>query len=312
MCVGVLPVLLAGVLALIAHPAAAEMHGPEAPAALGLSGPGSPIPWQSLGGPPSRPGPRRSLLGIREEPETIERVSGEERGPRVPEPMVFDLVRPLGAKRGEAEVNVLGLIPLTRSSRRVDTVPDSLGLVQRSPDTSGIEWAPEIEYAFRDGLAVELELPMQNGSVDAYKAAAQATFGTAWDYRYIHGAQTILQYDLHPGVWSSTWLYLAGFRFNPTWSLFAMAGPRVQFGDGAGADVELLANVSLFADVTDRLVAGVETNFGQIVDGNPALLVMPQVHYEVGPFWMFQAGAGVRFTDSLAIPQLGFRLIREF
>lgn len=304
--------LLAGALALCLRPASAQVHGPEAPPALLLPGPEPRLPWQSLGGPMGTPGPRRPAPGAGQQSETIERVSGEERGPRVPEPMVFDLVRPLSAKRGETEVNVLGLIPLRRSSRRVDTVPDSLGLVQRSPDVSGIEWAPEIEFAFRDGLAVELELPMQNGTVEAYKAAAQATFGTAWDYRYIHGAQTILQYDLHPGTWSSTWLYLAGLRLDQTWSLFAMVGPRVQFGDGAGADVEMLANISVFADVTDRLVAGVETNFGQIIDGNPALQVMPQVHYELAYYWMLQAGAGVRFTDSLAIPTLGFRLIREF
>jgi hypothetical protein len=33
--------------------------------------------------------------------QTIERASGEEKGPRIAEPMVFDLIRPLGAKRGE-------------------------------------------------------------------------------------------------------------------------------------------------------------------------------------------------------------------
>lgn len=51
-----------------------------------------------------------------EETETIERVSGEERGPRIPEPMVFDLVRPLGAKHREGEINVLNVIPLRRKS----------------------------------------------------------------------------------------------------------------------------------------------------------------------------------------------------
>lgn len=51
-------------------------------------------------------------IGTASDSETIERVSGEERGPRIPEPMVFDLVRPLGAKRGEGEINVLGMIPL--------------------------------------------------------------------------------------------------------------------------------------------------------------------------------------------------------
>lgn len=245
--------------------------------------------------------------------DTIERVSGEEKGPRVPEPMVFDLVRPLGEKRGAGEVNVLGVVPLRRTSKTVDDVPDPLGLVRRSQDTQGVEWAPEIEYAVADGLALEFELPMENVSVEAYKAAGQATFGTLWNYRFIHGAQVIAQYDRNPGLWTTTWLYLAGYRFDQTWSLFGMFGPRFEHGGQIGAhNAEMLANLTLFADVTDRLVMGLETNFGQVLDGSSALLVMPQVHYEVGYHWMVQSGAGFRATDNLVIPQLAFRLIREF
>jgi hypothetical protein len=51
----------------------------------------------------------------------------------------------------------------------------------------------EIEYALTDGLAVELELPMENISVEAYKVAGQTTFGTLWNHRFIHGAQAIAQ-----------------------------------------------------------------------------------------------------------------------
>ncbi len=247
------------------------------------------------------------------EDETIDRVSGEERGPRVPEPMVFDLVRPLGAKRGEGEVNVLGLVPLGRKSRTVDDVPDPLGLVRRSPDTQGMEWAPEIEYAVADGLAVEFELPMENLTVEAYKAAVQASFGTLRNHRFIHGAQAIVQYDRQPRVWTTTWLYLAGLRFDETWSLFGMVGPRFEHGSPIGGkNTEILSNLTLFADVTDRIVLGLETNFGQVLQGNSALLIMPQVHYELGLRWMIQAGAGVRLTGDLTLPEIGFRLIREF
>ncbi len=247
------------------------------------------------------------------EPETIERVSGEEKGPRIPEPMVFDLVRPLGATRGEAEFNTLGLVPLSRKTRRVDEVPDPLGLVRRSPDTQGFEWAPEIEFVLTEGIALEVELPMENARVEAYKAAGQVTFGTAWRNRYIHGAQTILQYDLDPRIWTTTWLYLAGYRLDDTWSLFGMFGPRFELDRAAGGtNAELLSNATLFADVTDRLVAGIETNFGQVVGGHAALLVMPQVHYEVSKYWMVQAGVGVRLTRDFTLPAVGFRIIREF
>ena len=247
------------------------------------------------------------------EDETIDRVSGEERGPRIPEPMVFDLVRPLGAKRGEGEVNVLGIIPLARRSRPIDDAADPFGLLRRRRDTQAIEWAPEIEYVLHDDLAIELELPMADGHVESYKAAGQATFGTALKHRYIHGTQVIVQYDRDPQLWAATWLYLAGFRFDETWSVFGMFGPRMEIG-GRLPDrrTELLSNVSVFADVTGRIVAGVETNFGYAAGGHASLLLMPQIHYEAGRRWMIQAGMGVRFTDDFVIPEAGFRLIWEF
>jgi hypothetical protein len=245
--------------------------------------------------------------------DTIERVSGEEKGPRIAEPMVFDLIRPLGAKRGEGEVNVLGLVPLNNESRHVDTVPDSLGLVRRSADRQGIEWAPEIEYTVCDGIAVEFELPMENAHLEAYKGAGQVTFGTAFDHRFIHGAQVIVQYDRHPSLWTTTLLYLVGFRFDETWSVFGMFGSRAEVvGDVQDKTVDLLANVTLFADVTDRVVAGIETNTSQPFGGNTEILIMPQLHYEIDRHWMIQVGVGARFATGFVLPEAGFRLIREF
>lgn len=263
---------------------------------------------------PVVPVPRtESVRGAPPNDRTIERVSGEVRGPRIPEPMVFDLIRPLGGKRGEAEINVLGLIPLRRKARTVDAATDPLGLVRRSEDTQGLEWAPEIEYDLCDGVGIEFELPMENGRIEAYKGAGQATFGTALEHRFIHGTQVIAQYDPQPKLWTTTFLYLAGFRFNETWSTFGMFGPRTELG-GRVTDrrTEWLSNVTLFADVTNRLVAGIETNFGQVINGHASLLVMPQVHYEVSKHWMIQGGAGTRITKGLTLPEIGFRLIREF
>ncbi len=247
------------------------------------------------------------------QPEMMDRLSGEDQGPRIPEPMVFDLVRPLGAKRGEAEINVLGLVPLARTTRTVDEVPDPLGLVRRSPDTQGIEWAPEMELVLRDGIAIELELPMENATIEAYKTAGQITFGTEFTNRFIHGAQTILQYDLEPRLWTTTWLYLAGLRLDETWSVFGMFGPRAEIGNAVGgANVELLSNLTLFAGPSHHLVAGIETNFGQVIGGHASLLVMPQLHYEVSDDLLVQAGVGARLTHEFTLPTIGFRLIHEF
>ena len=245
--------------------------------------------------------------------QTIERVSGEEKGPRIAEPMVFDLIRPLGAKRGEGEVNVLGMVPLGQASGRLNGVEDPVGLVRRSPDREAIEWAPEIEYAVCDGVALEFELPMENSRLEAYKAAGQVTFGTGLNHRFIHGAQAILQYGRDSSVWTTTGLYLAGFRFNQMWSVFGMFGGRGEvFGPVAEKEIELLANMTLFADVTDRMVLGVETNFNQVIGGDAGVLLMPQVHYEIDRYWMIQGGVGARFTTGLTLPLAGFRIIREF
>ncbi len=320
-------VATAGTVALLlaaaaARPVQAEVYGPISPLApsdpVARVGDGADRWWSRPVGPSMRHEYQRSRgarawSDVVDDEEMIERVSGEDKGPRIPEPMVFDLVRPLGAKRGEGEVNILGIVPLARTSRTVDDAADPLGLVRRSPDTQGLEWAPEIEYTVRDGLALEFELPMENATVEAYKAAGQVSFGTLFEHRYIHGLQVIGQYDRNAGLWTTTYLYLAGVRVNETWSVFGMFGPRFEHGAQIGGrNTEVLANVTLFADVTDRIVMGVETNFGQVLNGSPALLVMPQLHYEVGSHWMLQVGVGVRRTDDLTLPEAGFRLIREF
>lgn len=278
-----------------------------------------PTRWKELSPSPVTPPPGPARSGCpkisAEDPDlpTIDRVSGEQAGPRIAEPMVFDLIRPLGAKRGEQEANVLGLVPLSSKSRRVDGVPDPLGLVRRSRDREGLEWAPEIEWAICDGMGLELELPMENARLEAYKVAGQVTLGTAFDHRFIHGTQAIVQYGRHPALWTTTLLYLAGFRFDETWSIFGMFGGRAEVsGRVPNRQVELLMNMTLFADVTDRVVAGIETNLGQSLGGSTEFLAMPQLHYEIDRYWMIQVGVGARFTTAFTLPEAGFRLIREF
>ena len=90
--------------------------------------------------------------------------------PDVPEPMIFDMMRPLGAKRGELEVNTLATVPL-------------------SGDDDAVHWAPEIEYAFADGFAIEGELPFVNGRLAELKLGLQASFGTTGGGRTGHGVQ---------------------------------------------------------------------------------------------------------------------------
>ena len=85
------------------------------------------------------------------DPSRVEDIEARD-GPRIPEPMVFDLVRGLGARRGELEFNTLSLVPFRHGGPKY-------------------EWAPEIEWAVADGFAVEYELPIFDTRIVAQKFA---------------------------------------------------------------------------------------------------------------------------------------------
>jgi hypothetical protein len=228
------------------------------------------------------------------EPFGAEELYDGDDAPRIPEPMVFDLVRPLGAQRGEAEINTLAIIPLNRR----------LGVA---------EWAPEVEVAIAEGVAIEFELPFEEWSLKAYKTAAQVTFGRGFNDSFIHGAQGILLYDRETSRWSPTLLYLAGFQFDENWSALAMAGLRTEFeGDDRGNRTEKLFNFSLFRHVGDYTTLGVETNSAASLVGNSEFRLIPQVHQELQDHIMIQFGAGCLFTREATVPEAAMRLIYSF
>ena len=227
------------------------------------------------------------------EPFGAEDGGAEDLVPIIPEPMVFDLVRPLGAEKGELEGNALVEIPLEK----------------QDPDDPSVYWAPEVEVAPLDGFALELEFPFEDGTLEAYKFAAQYTFGTAASNRYIHGTQAIAEKFRHSGSWELTLLYLAGYRFNRTWSVLGMIGGRtLQWGDLPSGS-EAVLNASVFADVSHSASLGLETNFATDFGGHTVFLVTPQLHYEVTDHFMIQAGAGAEVEDGDATPVVAFRLI---
>lgn len=219
-------------------------------------------------------------------------------GPRIPEPMVYDLVRGLGARRGELEVNVLNIAAFKRR-----------GTVY--------EWAPEIEYALFDGFAVEYELPVEGSRLLAHKFALQYTFGTAFEDAFIHGAQFIGYADLENDDFIPTLLYLFGVRFDDTWSLFAMLGGT--YGDqifpfGAvprSRGFNAVVNLSLFADVTEDLRLGIETNFTRQISGVGELLLTPQLHYDFNENFTLQIGYGLAESIEGRHGELIFRVIWE-
>lgn len=232
-------------------------------------------------------------------------------GPDVPEPMVFDLIRPLGVRRGELEVNVLGQLPLARL-RTSDPQFDFVGGSDEADvKRDSLEIAPEVEYAPFDDFAVELELPVANGRLEAIKGAAQYTLPGATE-SFTQGLQSILFHDRGSHSYATSLLYLSGYRFSPRYSVLGMLGFNREFGgDSPGSRTQGLLNATLFAELDSRWTLGLETNYANNVRGNSSLLVMPQVHARLFGNYSSQFGIGTQTREGSTAAELVFRLVAE-
>ena len=226
----------------------------------------------------------------------------------VPEPMVFDLVRGLGASKGELEVNALAILPLSNG------------------DPAAPEIAPEIEYAFQDGLALELELPFEDDGLYSIKAAGQWTIGDVPEKGFIHGTQVIVERLIEEDVWDLSLLYLPAFRFDEKWSTQMMFGVRGLVGSDVSDDIGALANATLFRDLNPKWTLGLEIDSVLMADTGSSVLIMPQAHWEFSEHGTLQFGVGVSYIDGSItagtdllippahgwFPQFALRLIFEF
>ncbi len=250
-----------------------------------------PSPAPRIAGSPSDFNSLRGIgLGLALAAAVLPGAAGAQGAPHIAEPMVFDLVRPLGAKRGELEVNALAQRTLSGPERRV-------------------EWAPEIEYAVADGFAVELELPLEGLRVAEYKIGLQGTFGTLNGGRGIYGVQYLGVWDRAHGRWNSSLLYVLGNRFGDRTSTLTMIGVG-DVGAGGGATRALLVNHTSFYDLADATVAGVEVNIRTGRDRET--LVMPQLQQNLNERLQLQGGVGaIRHTGDAWRPRVGLRLVRQ-
>lgn len=216
--------------------------------------------------------------------------AGAQEAPEIAEPMVFDLVRPLGARRGELEVNALAQRNLSGPDRNV-------------------EWAPEIEYAVADGFAVELELPLESRRVTDYKLGVQGTFGVFNRGRAIHGVQYLGLWNRERRRWDSSLLYVIGNRFDDRASTLTMLGVG-EVGAGGRETRALLVNHTSFYDVAATTTVGVEVNMR--LGRERSTLIMPQVQQDIGHSFQLQMGLGaVRHDGDAWRPRPGIRLIRQ-
>lgn len=211
--------------------------------------------------------------------------------PLIPEPMVFDLIRPLGVKQGEAEINTLAL---------------------RNPSESETEWAPEFEIGIRDNLAIEFELPFHNNRIESYKLALQGTFGKLFDHHGIHGWQVIGYYDREHRTYKMDSLYILGLRFGSQLSSLNMVGLRRDDFNPTGAFAGLF-NSTWFYDYSQKVTLGLELNNEFRAQGKWHYLVMPQIHLDFASHTSLQLGVGVaKNENNKAGLMTGLRLVYAF
>ncbi|MEZ4381343.1 MAG: hypothetical protein R3A79_08330 [Nannocystaceae bacterium] len=203
------------------------------------------------------------------------------RAPHIPEPLNFDLVRGLGARAGELEVNVLGAA--------------HWDAVHMAP----LELAPEIEWAPVDNLAVEAEAAIVGGRLVAFKFAVQGTRARPLAPGYLDGWQLLTRVaDDGAGALAADvmGLYIGGLRFaaDSPWSALVIAGVGGRWGGGpAPTSVSLLVNPSVFVDVKEWLTLGLETNLRATVGEPHFARLLPQVHLQISRRVRVQAGVGV-------------------
>ena len=218
----------------------------------------------------------------------------------VPEPLMFDLVRGLGARQGELEINTLADFPLNNTSVR------------------GVEWAPEVEYALFNNFAVEVEFPFEDGELEAYKMAVQWTMGVSENNKFIHGIQVIAETLRFDDLTEFSFLYVPAYRFNAVWSTIGLFGVMLETGaDAADKKSTVLLNASLFANLNAQTVIGLELNntdptLQKIDDNEMSLLILPQAHYEFDSGWAFQVGFGPNITNDDTDLSGVLRVIKSF
>ena len=160
--------------------------------------------------------------------------------------------------------------------------------------------------------------PMNDFELEAYKMAIQWTMGSSKNNKFIHGIQVIGESYKHINLLELNFLYVPAFRFNEVWSAIGLFGVMLESGnDAAEKNYTILLNASVFADINERTVVGLEINnsdptFQGLDDNEMELLILPQVHFEFEKGYSLQLGFGTKFYDSEADVSGVARIIKTF
>ena len=230
----------------------------------------------------------------------------------VPEPMIFDLVRGLRSQKGELEINAL-VLAVPSDDGRVDLV-----------------YAPEVEFAFADGNAIELELPFHNDRLSAIKLAFQRTLGVNKGGSAAHGLQIFGEIGTSGDHGSVVLTHIANLRATDRLALITVAGlaahAEVELGSRsldrigehlmAHLQADAVVNVTMMHLVDRSFALGVEVNSQTPVDRGfaerMAFRITPQLHGQINHHLRFQVGLGAQSAGAGDVAVVGIgRVIGE-
>lgn len=215
----------------------------------------------------------------------------------IPEPLIFDLVRPLGSKKGQWEVNAL------LNQEHYSDMADS-------------HISPEVEYVFFDDIAGELEFPAIGGDVAALKGVIQWTIGHMGAHQQmVHGLQLIYQHSLETNPYEETTpLYIFGHRLSRNTSYLLMLGDqyRQEHDDIAH---RLVFNATIFEVYSHlrEIEFGLEQNILGFGRNFEYWRITPQMDVVLSDHLKIQAGFGAIYSYTHGWESTSsLRMVKEF
>lgn len=210
----------------------------------------------------------------------------------IPEPMVFDLVRRLNSHKGEYEFN-------------------SLFRFEGIERASGLLYAPEFEYAFADGFAGELELPVADGQLDSIKVALQSKIGQIKKGHLENGVQVIYEHSVKNADKEISLLSIQGMKFSPKFAFITIIGGLAHV-QRERTDWGVLANGTLFYNNSREIDFAIETNYRKVENEPSELKLIPQFHLLFAKDVKVQLGVGAILVEGQVLAMSAFRTIWEF
>ena len=228
-------------------------------------------------------------------PDDVERHMGTDPNnpddvPPIPEPLFLDLVRNLGSRQGELEVNALAATSFRRDP--------------------SVRWGPEIEYAPLAGWGLELELPMTN-RVEAIKPGTQVTLGSLAARRLDFGVLVTHEQHIHTPTSFTVLSLVTGVRFTPRISSITIVGPTTALARGDHPTFGGILSPSVFYQVNKNIILGVELGLRIDGDGRSDQLALPQLHVNVEKHVNVQVGVGVLHEAEETRPFTALRVCWE-